>query len=152
MDTHDERPRNDEEIHLGADPVAVRQARHHVDAVLAGAGWAAVERERARLAVSELVTNAVVHAHSQVILRCRLGADLLIEVTDGAPGIELRPRPAVPEGRTGGMGLYLIDRLSQAWGVDHGTAAKTVWCRVAGGTGPSRAPGPRPAASGLSSR
>jgi anti-sigma regulatory factor (Ser/Thr protein kinase) len=87
------------------------------------------------LIVSELVTNSVLHAHVGVdqalwLELTTFGDHLRIAVTD--PGSPLEPRilpsdPAAP----GGLGLRLVDRLSSAWGVEHGAAGTTrVWCDV----------------------
>lgn len=102
----------------------------------------------AALIASELVTNSVVHAevdaNQAVLLQLtRLGRDLRIAVTD--PGSELKPR-LLPADQTAasGFGLHLVDRLSSAWGVEHGAAGTTrVWCDL-----PLDRPGPRASAFG----
>ncbi|MFD0314940.1 SpoIIE family protein phosphatase [Streptomyces flavalbus] len=81
----------------------------------------------AMVAVSELVTNAVVHAGTDVVLACRLepgtGA-LVVEVTDRHPA---RPPREAPEH---GRGLRLVAALADAWGVSYQRDAKTVWARL----------------------
>ena len=86
------------------------------------------------LLTSELVTNAVVHAGTQVHLTCRL-ADGAVEVVvrDGHPS---RFVPDVaddgsgsPE-RTSGRGLLLPAALASAWGVAYGRSSKAVWFRL----------------------
>ncbi|MEG8275496.1 SpoIIE family protein phosphatase [Streptomyces sp. AHA2] len=92
----------------------------------------------ARLVVSELVTNAVVHAGTDVELECRLEGDapdtaaLVVEVCDHHPsraprGVEPEPSPEPPEY---GRGLRLVGALSEAWGITYRTGRKTVWARL----------------------
>jgi integral membrane sensor domain MASE1/anti-sigma regulatory factor (Ser/Thr protein kinase) len=73
------------------------------------------------LLVSELVTNSVRHARTpasaSIELRATLFADhLRVEVTDQGTGFEARARAPVPGSRSG-WGLYLVDELSDRWGV-----------------------------------
>jgi anti-sigma regulatory factor (Ser/Thr protein kinase) len=117
-------------LRLPAEPHAVRSARHFVDRALRGRGWHPLDRDRARLAVSELVANAVVHADSEVGLRCRsapAGA-VVLEVTDGAPDALPDPAAAPEPPRAGGFGLRVVDRISRVWGVERHRGTKTVWC------------------------
>lgn len=86
------------------------------------------------VAVSELVTNAVVHAGTEVELSCRLEEDgaLLVEVLDHHPSRaprdgELEAPYETPEY---GRGLRLVSRLAESWGVTYRTGAKTVWARL----------------------
>ena len=67
--------------------------------------------------MSELVTNAVLHADSQIELRVARQNHLIrFEVEDHGQGKPMR-RTAAPE-ETSGRGLALVDTLSSAWGVD----------------------------------
>jgi len=107
------------------------------------------------LLVSELVTNAVVHAGTAVELVCRLDpaeSALVLEVTDRHPARALRgdraaAGPGDPGSGTltsadvahdlandraeGGRGLYLVATLADTWGVTYRRDRKTVWCRIA---------------------
>ncbi|KMS67038.1 protein phosphatase [Streptomyces viridochromogenes] len=85
--------------------------------------------------VSELVTNAVVHAGTDVELTCRLedgtGA-LVVEVLDHHPSRaprdgEIEAPYETPEY---GRGLRLVSRLAESWGVTYRTGSKTVWARL----------------------
>ena len=80
------------------------------------------------LVVSELVTNAVLHAHTpaRFVLRWD-GRCARIEVTDGDHQL---PRVPVEAPAIGGRGLFLVDRLSTAWGSDPSPSGKTVWATV----------------------
>ena len=87
------------------------------------------------LIVSELVTNSVVHANvgpsrTLTVELTRLEDRVRINVID--PGSRLEPRilPPDPE-RLGGLGLFVVDELSEAWGVARdGIAGTRVWCDV----------------------
>ncbi|MFC9949776.1 ATP-binding protein, partial [Streptomyces prasinus] len=93
------------------------------------------------LIASELVTNAVVHAGTEVRLSCRLEADtgaLVIEVADRHP--TRSPRDGEPDAPPGegpespeyGRGLRLVAALSEAWGITYrpGAHTKSVWARI----------------------
>ena len=90
------------------------------------------------LLTTELVTNAVLHAGAgesdAIELRVAAGADALrVSVTDpgraaDTPHVE-QPDPEVP----GGMGLYLVEQISSAWGVERVDGhAHRVWFELAG--------------------
>ncbi|MEU6066078.1 MULTISPECIES: SpoIIE family protein phosphatase [Streptomyces] len=88
----------------------------------------------AMVAVSELVTNAVVHAGTEVELTCRLedtGA-LVIEVCDHHPSRAPREHGGDSPYETPeyGRGLRLVATLAESWGVSYRTGAKTVWARL----------------------
>jgi anti-sigma regulatory factor (Ser/Thr protein kinase) len=84
------------------------------------------------LVVSELVTNAIVHAVSDVVV-CRLlggGSEVRVEVgSEGhsAPRTDLRPPGE------GGRGLVVVEALSTAWGADVPTpgGSWTAWATIA---------------------
>ena len=86
--------------------------------------------ERAVLLANELVTNAVVHARTDLRLRLELRGDWLhIAVRDGSPRL-LRMVTANPEAE-GGRGLLVVEQLARAWGVHpHPDGGKVVWCTL----------------------
>lgn len=86
------------------------------------------------LLVSELVTNAVIHAGTTAEVLCRLDAPraLVIEVSDHHPARMVRnPVEMEREGREGGRGLQLVAAFSQEWGITYRRDLKTIWCRLA---------------------
>jgi hypothetical protein len=89
-------------------------------AARAFAGWhlgrwrAGEAAEAARWVVSELVTNAVVHAGTELTVRVSLaGRRVGVAVGDRGTGRVARPR--VPG--NGGWGLTVVERLTRSWGV-----------------------------------
>ncbi|GAA3372229.1 ATP-binding protein [Streptomyces sannanensis] len=85
------------------------------------------------LVVSELVTNACLHAEGPEELRLTCDAKVLrLEVTDRGAG---QPAPRTPHraGRPGGHGMFIVQRLCLDWGVVRrpGVPGKTVWAELA---------------------
>jgi len=86
-----------------------------------------------RLLVSELVTNSIRHARTSartsIVLQVTLLSDRLrVEVDDHGHGFEPRPRAPDRESASG-WGLYLVDQLSDRWGVS-GTSGTSVWFEI----------------------
>ncbi|MDR3080541.1 MAG: SpoIIE family protein phosphatase [Streptomyces sp.] len=85
--------------------------------------------------VSELVTNAVVHAGTDVELVVRLEPETgacVVEVSDQHPSRAPRghgPEPSY-EPSEYGRGLRLVAALAEEWGISYRTGAKTVWARL----------------------
>ncbi|MFI8960714.1 ATP-binding protein [Streptomyces sp. NPDC053493] len=83
--------------------------------------------EHAVLLVSELVGNAVRHTGARVfaLRMLRRRGWIRIEVRDPSRGLPcLMP---VHELDTSGRGLFLVDKLSDRWGVDLAPRGKTTW-------------------------
>lgn len=111
-------------LELAPDPSAAGTAREWVAAALDG--WPTPSVETARLLVSELVTNAVLHARTEIALRRRLeGARARFEVSDGRREGPV-PKRYSPDSATG-RGLRLVDALATEWGVTRAGRGKTVW-------------------------
>jgi anti-anti-sigma factor len=87
--------------------------------------------DRAVLLANELVTNAVVHAQTDLRLRLELRAHRLhIAVRDGGPRL-LRLATAPDPEAEGGRGLWLVEQLARSWGVNrHPDGGKVVWCTL----------------------
>ncbi len=115
---------------LEADPSSVRAARRFVAEALMASGRPG-DAETAELLVSELVTNAVLHARSRAELVVEVSGELLrVEVRDLSAALPT-PRAHHRESQTG-RGLELVELLSDRWGVqlDEGPDAqggKSVW-------------------------
>jgi anti-sigma regulatory factor (Ser/Thr protein kinase) len=98
--------------------------------------------EDGRLVVSELVTNAVIHAGR----RCELaiafrGGWLRVEVRDRGPGgPEVQ---AAHERSEHGRGLVLVSAVTEAWGVEPlADGGKVVWAEMRAGPEPAAGGGP----------
>ncbi|CAL9576302.1 hypothetical protein SUDANB105_04931 [Streptomyces sp. enrichment culture] len=125
---------------LTAGPLAPGAARRLLRTALrewADLGLPGAERtgEDAAVVVSELVTNAVVHAGTDVELSCRLEPEtgaLVVEVSDRNPARAPRDGAAEPAHGTPeyGRGLRLVAALCESWGVTYRRGAKTVWARL----------------------
>ncbi|MEU3930438.1 ATP-binding protein [Streptomyces sp. NPDC029044] len=84
------------------------------------------------LVVSELVTNACLHAEGPDNLRITCDNKVIrVEVTDRGTG---QPAPRTPHraGRPGGHGMFIVQRLCLDWGVVRtpGVSGKTVWAEL----------------------
>ena len=102
-------------------------ARRVVQDALLDAGLE-VMLDDALLLVTELVTNSVVHAGTDVELHIEIGAgSARIEVVDrGAASLPIVT--GEPDGiREGGRGMFLLDALAQEWGTRHFPGGKSVW-------------------------
>ncbi|MFE5856416.1 ATP-binding protein [Streptomyces sp. NPDC056500] len=118
----------DEEIRLPSRPESAATARRLTHGVVARQwGLSAQTAEYAVLLVSELVGNAVRHTGARVfglrLLRRR--GWIRIEVRDPSRGLPclLPVQPMDISGR----GLFLVDKLSDRWGVDLLPRGKTTW-------------------------
>lgn len=81
------------------------------------------------LLVSEVVTNAVLHARSEVVLLIQQRQDVTrIEVSDASP-VPPRLHNFTAESATG-RGLRLLDQLALRWGADSSGTGKVVWFEV----------------------
>ncbi len=105
-------------------PVARRYAREQL-------GSSAVDVDTVVLLVSEVVTNAILHARSDVLLTILDRGELArVEVRDSSP-LPPRVHRFAIESATG-RGLRLLDQLARRWGAEqagegHG---KVVWFEV----------------------
>lgn len=112
---------------LAPDPAAARHARAWVTQVLAG--WPDEGVERGRLLVSELVTNAVLHARTEITVGAeRDGSRVRFEVGDGHRGGPM-PKRYVADSPTG-RGMRLVASLAESWGVERGPSGKVVWFSI----------------------
>jgi anti-sigma regulatory factor (Ser/Thr protein kinase) len=87
-----------------------------------------------RLMVSELVTNSVRHAGlngtDRISLRVRAGPRRIrIELQDRGRGFA-RPDSPTSLFQESGWGLFLVEQLSNRWGVETDPRGTTVWVEV----------------------
>jgi DNA-binding CsgD family transcriptional regulator/anti-anti-sigma regulatory factor/anti-sigma regulatory factor (Ser/Thr protein kinase) len=131
-----------DELPLAATPTAATAARRFVRETLQSWQLAALDGElceQAQVLAGELVTNAVVHAQTDMRLLLELGGDLLhVSVTDLDPRLPrlLRDDPQAE----GGRGLRLVKWIATTWGAQpHPEGGKVVWCTLR--TSPVQGPG-----------
>lgn len=121
----------DEEVRLPSRPESASTARRLTQCVvLRQWGLPAQTAEHAVLLVSELVGNAVRHTGARVfgLRMLRRRGWIRIEVRDPSRGLPcLMP---VQEMDTSGRGLFLVDKLSDRWGVDLLPRGKTTWFEI----------------------
>jgi len=112
-------------------PASVSEARRVVDDLLDDAGRMDLQ-EAARLLVSEVVTNALIHAGTSIRLDARVDAEgLRVEVSDGSVHQPVRRRPAA--GGNTGRGIVILESLADDWGVVPVEGRKTVWFVLSSG-------------------
>lgn len=118
-------------LSLDANPLSVKVARAWAHDALVAVGRPDLV-ENAELGITELVTNAILHAGGDVHIRLRGTVDRpRLEVHDASL---VAPRVIETDGDatdpvTFGRGLTLVGMVSQRWGVDidRDTGGKTVW-------------------------
>ncbi|MFC5804862.1 ATP-binding protein [Streptomyces formicae] len=118
----------DEEVRLPSRPESAATARRLTQSVVLRQ-WALSPQiaEHATLLVSELVGNAVRHTGARVfgLRMLRRRGWIRVEVRDPSRGLPcLMP---VHDLDTSGRGLFLVDKLSDRWGVDLLPRGKTTW-------------------------
>ncbi|GAA0342225.1 hypothetical protein GCM10010319_18020 [Streptomyces blastmyceticus] len=112
-------------------PMSVRRARGELSSALANWGLAAVE-DAALLVLSELMTNAVVHA------RVSPGREIETQFLPQPNGVRIQvddaddTRPQLrDQAIESGRGLVLVAKLSDRWGVSgRNGVGKSVWAVV----------------------
>lgn len=106
-------------------PESVRDARRFVFRTLADTGTVA---DDAALLVSELATNAVIHAGSAYTVTVRRDGHVVrVEVADASPASARRCHYSPTSGT--GRGLGMVEDLASGWGVEElGSGdGKVVW-------------------------
>ena len=122
------RPSHVYELNLSDRPEDVRAARMFFRDVARELRLAEVQAQTGELALSELVTNAIVHAGGAITVRAwRDGDGVHLEVIDGDPQTPRMAKPS-PEGFDAG-GLPIVAAVAQEWGWDDGPngTGKRVW-------------------------
>lgn len=121
-------------------PASVPEARRLVRKLLASARRDDLE-DTAALLVSEIVTNALLHAGTTIEVSARLeGRRLRVEVRDGSAHLPVPRRYASTAGT--GRGLLMVEQLVDDWGVLRHDDGKTVWFTLTDGDRSLQASGP----------
>jgi anti-sigma regulatory factor (Ser/Thr protein kinase) len=110
------------------DLAAVGQARRSIRRTLAAWGLGDDQVDSATLALSELITNAVLHAHGGCVVRVVLADGVLLAtVRDGGVAGVVPAGPVGDPLRVHGRGLQVVEALTSRWGHDVGADGTTVW-------------------------
>lgn len=110
-------------------------------------------RQTATLLTSELVTNAVLHAATDVTVTLhRNGGGLRVEVADESTQLPVEKRYG--DDAATGRGLFVVSTLADSWGAGRRDTGKVVWFELgrraaATGEGEPREPTQCPPAPGL---
>jgi anti-sigma regulatory factor (Ser/Thr protein kinase) len=117
------------ELALGPDAGSAGEARRFLVSTLGSWGKSGYQDD-AVLLLSELVTNAALHARTEIMVRIELRPECLrLAVTDGSPRQPVVRRYS--DQATTGRGLNLIITLARRWGIDpHPDGGKTVWAEL----------------------
>ncbi|HEX5587799.1 MAG TPA: ATP-binding protein [Acidimicrobiia bacterium] len=85
--------------------------------------------DTAALLVTELVSNVVVHALTDMLLVVDVAPGRIeVAVQDGSPERPALQDPAVDA--VAGRGLAIVDELATAWGVEEQHGKKVVWAAL----------------------
>ena len=117
-------------VRLPPRPDSVSLARRHVHDLLERGGRLDLD-DTATLLVSELVTNALLHAGTDIDLAGRLDrTGVRVEVGDGSVHLPSPRRYAATAGT--GRGLLMLESVVDDWGVSRHPEGKTVWFHLSG--------------------
>lgn len=110
------------------DVSGVADARRFLRGALDGWGVDEEARDTAVLCLSELVTNAVIHADSGCAVRVLLEDDVLtVTVRDHGSPHAVSPETADDVLRVHGRGLQVVDALATRWGSELDELGTTAW-------------------------
>jgi anti-sigma regulatory factor (Ser/Thr protein kinase) len=120
-----------------AEAGSAASARHFVSQALRA--WGADEAvPDTTLLTCEAVTNALVHAGTDIEVTCSLeGTAVRVEVAD-LNRARLVPDPA--NDSQSGRGLLIVDQIADSWGITYTGATKSVWFRRSLTDGPADDP------------
>lgn len=110
---------------LPGEPASARASRQALVSVLDG--WATDEiRDAAELLVSEVVTNVVRHAGTDLGVAIAVGPTTVrVEITDRNPDLPVMRSPEPTD--VGGRGMRIVAELASRWGIDARRSGKSVW-------------------------
>jgi anti-sigma regulatory factor (Ser/Thr protein kinase) len=118
------------QIALPGELTSVRQGRLFARDVVRDWGLDSLADD-VQLATSELITNAVRHAGTDVVLSLRLDTSLTVEVQDSHPELRRQEVAADDVLATSGRGLHIVAAVSSEWGVRRVRDGKAVWFTLA---------------------
>lgn len=116
-------------LRLSCKATSARAARSFIETVLRSQKVEDETKEVVRLAVSELVTNSVVHGGTEIVLRLVVGLEKVYgEVTDYDTALPTLVDAADDAAR--GRGLGIVAAITSSCGVRLSGDGKTVWFEI----------------------
>jgi len=113
---------------FGADLTSVSASREFTRRALTGeAPDAAVDA--AVLVVSELATNALLHAASAFEVSVEADVMLRVAVTDDSRDLPVVNR-GVSRHAASGRGMWMVEQMCERWGIDPAADGKRVWAEL----------------------
>jgi anti-sigma regulatory factor (Ser/Thr protein kinase) len=85
--------------------------------------------EVAALLVTELVTNAVLHARTPIVVVVDSSPGVVFLAVNDGSGVDPIAREYSVDAATG-RGIKLVRELSTRWGVERSDDGKRVWCEI----------------------
>ena len=122
-------------VHLPCAPASVALARRVLSEELTAAGIFDYAVSDAALVISELLSNAILHAYPLPGERLQVawsvnGSSVEVAVSDG--GSATMPQAGHPSpSAVSGRGLSIVEHLCQTWGVRTDEVGLTVWAVIA---------------------
>ena len=131
----EDRLRTQSALEIPVSAEAPRAARGAVIDLVARDPAAGRNLDTLKLMVSEVVTNAVLHAGAEAGESIGLNLMLTdertrVEVSDPGGGFDLRPISADPFAQGGGFGLMIVDTAASRWGTATRDGRFFVWFEV----------------------
>lgn len=115
-------------VELPPEPASATQARRQAREQLASI-FLPDALDTVALLVTELVTNAILHARTPLLLQIETRPHhvrLCVEdASDQQPELRSYASDAVT-----GRGLALVEALASSWGVESTSSGKVVWCEI----------------------
>jgi anti-sigma regulatory factor (Ser/Thr protein kinase) len=126
-------------ISLSPHPTGALAARQFVAGALRRWGRADLS-ETAALLSSELVTNVILHARSDMVVGVDLDEERLRVTVFDSSEQPPRHRASLPPLEEHGRGLQVVDALAASWGVNESIRGKSVWFELATSSDAQSAP------------
>jgi anti-sigma regulatory factor (Ser/Thr protein kinase) len=118
------------ELRMLPDPSAPAYVRGWLRDMLQGSGLSDELVSDALLVVDELVTNAVMHADTPIVVTLEHSSDACRCVVSDRGITGSLPR-LVERADGTGRGLRVVNAVASAWGVERSEAGTTVWADIA---------------------
>lgn len=116
-------------VTLTSVPAAAHEARVLLRSWLTARRCTGDAIETVELLLTEIIANAVRHTDSEKLQMSAAfdGDQVRVEVEDCSPEPPRPPPDSVDPERPGGRGVWLVQRLSKAWGWNPVPGGKQVW-------------------------